>query len=715
MQFVFCSVKLNQSLAIRRYKMKKVVKEEKDEFLYPGDVFVGILGEDCKYKIEDFLKKVIAKARYKNMKLIYNKLYTFLEWKPKGSSMAYEAILEDVVHNGERHLSFVCGFPFLEGKKQKMEITCIQGHKEHNRLEGYVGLSFISDAQDMMAYNPCFALQRSIFYHLKPNKKGKYKVNVCMAGLALSIKKTPRTIIKVDKGGFYETTLKDFLENNPGKTQADFPCAEVDASHMSALFGKEIKDEYEYVSDIYSVKKFKFNDSDFYRLEIEVLRNSKTDKGMKIYLYVNRELLGEYEPKVKDNIHGIMQLTAYLDEKECAKIMEASMETGEVITEKGRFQYKLEVPASEDEFSNGLAFRDSLAPQTGMLYLYDNEFVSMYTPQTKLPVDYIFADMCGNIMKVAKNVKPLSYERHACHNTRAVLEINKGEAEKFGIKEGDILLNKHLFPNFDYGKLTIKNADKYFRYDNDLYAQKDGMLYFYSLKSHAWNAADNNYRKKITGDRIKCCSKMGIERVDLTEEETERLMKEYENELRFDYAKTLKRYYRLCEKLFYSHDEVNNKYQLYTFKNGWTDVDWLSDAHKVIDPFRTIAMKMTSDNVKKLIKQYQKSVKDNNYKDDDDNLVYMHYNEGKEGKDKFYLIFGGTLWRINDENKIYETYDATRNGWSDMAWLGDKLEHEVRCAKHLGQELTHEEMLKKCQDLYETTQKRLKEKNNGGG
>ena len=336
--------------------MKKVVKEEKDEFLYPGDVFVGILGEDCKYKIEDFLKKVIAKARYKNMKLIYNKLYTFLEWKPKGSSMAYEAILEDVVHNGERHLSFVCGFPFLEGKKQKMEITCIQGHKEHNRLEGYVGLSFISDAQDMMAYNPCFALQRSIFYHLKPNKKGKYKVNVCMAGLALSIKKTPRTIIKVDKGGFYETTLKDFLENNPGKTQADFPCAEVDASHMSALFGKEIKDEYEYVSDIYSVKKFKFNDSDFYRLEIEVLRNSKTDKGMKIYLYVNRELLGEYEPKVKDNIHGIMQLTAYLDEKECAKIMEASMETGEVITEKGRFQYKLEVPASEDEFSNGLAY-----------------------------------------------------------------------------------------------------------------------------------------------------------------------------------------------------------------------------------------------------------------------------------------------------------------------------------------------------------------------
>ena len=350
--------------------MKKVVKEEKDEFLYPGDVWSGILGKDYKDKIEDFLRKGISEAQYKDMKLIYNNVYTFLEWKPKDSLMAYEAILEDVVHNKERHLSFVCGFPFLEGKKQKMEITCIQGHAEHNRLEGYIGLSFVSDAQDMMAYNPCFALQRSVFYHIQPNKKRKYKANVCVAGLALSIKKSPRKIIKVNKGGFYEVTLKEFLEKNPDKTQADFPYAKVDASHVSAFFGKDIKDEYEYVSDIYSVKKFKFNDTDFYRLEIEVLRNIETDKGMKIYLYVNKELLGKYEPKVKDNIHGIMQLTAYLDEKECEKIMEDSKEDAEIITSTGRVKYKVEIPASEDEFSNGLAFRDSLAPQTGMLYKY---------------------------------------------------------------------------------------------------------------------------------------------------------------------------------------------------------------------------------------------------------------------------------------------------------------------------------------------------------
>lgn len=138
---------------------------------------------------------------------------------------------------------------------------------------------------------------------------------------------------------------------------------------MSALFVKDIKDECEFVSDIYSIKKFKFNDIDFYRLEIEVLRDIKTAKGMKVYLYVNKELLGKYEPKVKDNIHGIMQLSAYIDEKECTKIMEESKETAEFITENGRVEYKLEVPASQDEFSNGLAFRDNLAVQNGTFNL----------------------------------------------------------------------------------------------------------------------------------------------------------------------------------------------------------------------------------------------------------------------------------------------------------------------------------------------------------
>lgn len=677
--------------------MTEIKKEEKDEFLYPGDVWSGFLGKDYKDKVEDFLKKGVSEAQYKDMKIIDGEVYTFLEWKPKASPIAYEAILEDVDIEDKKHLSFVAGFPFLEGKKQKMEITCLKGHEDHEHLEGYMGLSFISDAQDMMAYNPCYALQRSVFYHIKPNKKKQRFANVSVSGLALSIKKTPRKIIKVDKGGFYEVTLKEFLEKNPDKTQADFPYAKVDASHMSALFGKEIKDEYEYVSDIYSVKKFKFNDMDFYQLEIEVLRDIETDKGMKIYLYVNKELLGKYEPKVKDNIQGVMQLTAYLDDKECSKILEASKEDAEIITSKGRVKYKVEIPLTDDEFSTGLAFRDSLDKQTGMLYLHHHYTASMFTPQTKVPVDFIFTDLCGNILKIARDVKPLSYESHRCENCKAVLEINKGEADKLGIKEGDILVHRFLNPSQNYGQLTIKDADCYYRYGRDLYAEKNGILYLYSYKAHVWFDEKSTHQEKELAMRVANSIKMRIPKIEITAAEAERLMNEYEDELRSDYAKTLKRYYRSGETLFYSHDEIKDTYKLYSFEKGWISMYWLRNQHRTLVLNKAKAQRLTSEEVEKLIDEYRFDVERHNFAEDIDNLAdLLYYDEGNP-RWEFYIAPDGTLWRMYENKHEYQTFDAAKNCWTG-GFENWKKTDEIEKAKQ-GKKLDFLKAIEKCKEL----------------
>lgn len=670
--------------------------EEKDEFLYPGDVWSGFLGKAYKEKLDDFLKKGISESQFKNMKIIDDEIYTFLEWKQKNSPIAYEAILEDVEADDERHLSFVTGFPFLEGKKQKMEITCIRDHEDNNRLEGYIGLSFVEDAQDLLAYNPCFALQRSVFSHIKPNKKKQHFANVCVAGLALSIKKSPRKIIKVNKGGFYEVSLKEFLEKNPDKTQADFPYAKVDASHMSALFHKAIKDEYEFVSDIYSVKKFKFNDMEFYQLEIEVLRNIETDKGMKIFLYVNKELLGKYEPKVKDNIHGLMQLTAYLDEKECSKILEASKEDAEIITSNGRVKYKVEIPLTDDEHSNGLAFRDSLKEQTGMLYVRDCYTTSMFTPQTKLPVDFIFTDLCGNILKIARDVEPLSYESHKCKNCRAVLEINKGEADKLGIKEGDILVHRFLYPPKKYGQLTVKDADCYYRYGRDLYAEKNGILHLYSYKSHVWFDEKSTRQRKELTMRIANCIKMGIPKIEITAAEAERLMNEYENELHSDYATSLKRYYRAGEKLFYSHDEINDIYKLYSFEKGWINMHWIRNEHRELVLNKAKAQRITSKEVENLIDEYRFEVERHNFQEDIDNLADLMYYEGGSPHWEFYIAPDNTLWRMFEKKNEYQTFDPAKNYWS--AHLEKKkTKKEIERAKQ-GKKIDFIEAIEKCKE-----------------
>lgn len=71
----------------------------------------------------------------------------------------------------------------------------------------------------------------------------------------------------------------------------------------------------------------------------------------------------------------------------------------------------------------------------------------------------------------------------------------------------------------------------------------------------------------------------------------------------------------------------------------------------------------------------------------------------KNTQDQFFLVLGGTLWRINDETKTYETYSEMSDSWESMWWLKDKLEHEVECAKHLGKRLSPEEVLKIKENL----------------
>ena len=63
----------------------------------------------------------------------------------------------------------------------------------------------------------------------------------------------------------------------------------------------------------------------------------------------------------------------------------------------------LEIPVSAEDFNNGLAFRDEIPQNTGMLYdfVYDEyKEASMYTPDTKVPVDFIFIDDTGFILHI---------------------------------------------------------------------------------------------------------------------------------------------------------------------------------------------------------------------------------------------------------------------------------------------------------------------------
>ncbi len=103
----------------------------------------------------------------------------------------------------------------------------------------------------------------------------------------------------------------------------------------------------------------------------------------------------------------------------------------------------VEVAVTNTEKEKGLGDRDSLAPSSGMLFVYDHKEPYVYWMKgMRFPLDFIWLD--GNIVvDLTANVPSpttASEEPVRVHPQVAVdkvLEVNAGVIQKLGIKTGD--------------------------------------------------------------------------------------------------------------------------------------------------------------------------------------------------------------------------------------------------------------------------------------
>ena len=105
----------------------------------------------------------------------------------------------------------------------------------------------------------------------------------------------------------------------------------------------------------------------------------------------------------------------------------------------GTHRFTVEVARSPEEQSRGLMHRQSLAPDAGMLFLYEvPQPASFWMKNTLIPLDILFIRPDGTIVNIAANTVPLSLEPvPSLEPVSAVLEIAGGRAAELGIKEGD--------------------------------------------------------------------------------------------------------------------------------------------------------------------------------------------------------------------------------------------------------------------------------------
>jgi hypothetical protein len=110
-----------------------------------------------------------------------------------------------------------------------------------------------------------------------------------------------------------------------------------------------------------------------------------------------------------------------------------------IVTASGPHPFTIELATSPAQMMQGLMFRQSLAPDAGMLFDYQTpSMASMWMKNTLIPLDMLFVDATGHIVNIHERAVPGSLDAiAAAAPVRAVIELNGGTAERLGIRPGD--------------------------------------------------------------------------------------------------------------------------------------------------------------------------------------------------------------------------------------------------------------------------------------
>jgi hypothetical protein len=121
-----------------------------------------------------------------------------------------------------------------------------------------------------------------------------------------------------------------------------------------------------------------------------------------------------------------------------------------VLVETAGSQYRFEVEVADDplERAEGLMYRESLADNAGMLFLYPKpQPVEFWMKNTPLSLDIVFVREDGTIARIAERTTPMSEDLiPSGEPVRAVLEVKAGTMRQLGVTVGDRLRNATYFP-----------------------------------------------------------------------------------------------------------------------------------------------------------------------------------------------------------------------------------------------------------------------------
>lgn len=123
-------------------------------------------------------------------------------------------------------------------------------------------------------------------------------------------------------------------------------------------------------------------------------------------------------------------------------------ETVTLQTSNGPVRFVTMIAADDATREKGLMFRRRMADHEAMVFDFPEALpVSFWMHNTVLGLDIIFIGVDGRVTNIAANAKPFDdTPLPSVGPARAVLEIKAGLSKRFGIKPGDRMIDRWIFP-----------------------------------------------------------------------------------------------------------------------------------------------------------------------------------------------------------------------------------------------------------------------------
>jgi uncharacterized protein len=110
---------------------------------------------------------------------------------------------------------------------------------------------------------------------------------------------------------------------------------------------------------------------------------------------------------------------------------------------KGKTFY-VELAENDEQHARGLMFREQMAPDRGMFFIFRSEYMqAFWMKNTLLPLDILYFDKKSRLVSMQTNVPPCKADPCPSYPSSGpaqyVLELNAGTADKLGVKPGDVV------------------------------------------------------------------------------------------------------------------------------------------------------------------------------------------------------------------------------------------------------------------------------------